>query len=286
MREVISHDKSLTFANGKWHEGNPALLHPRDHGLWLGSAVFDGARSLGGALPDLLAHCQRLIKSGELMGLKSPVSADEIARLSREAVSNFHPESDLYICPLLYPSGGFIVPDPESTEFVLHVSISPLPEPRGFSSTITSFRRPALDMAPTEAKASCLYPNVARSIREANGKGFDTGISLDPAGNVAEFSYANLFMCEDGAVHTPVINGTFLNGITRQRIIQLLRADGIEVIERAIRPQELDGASELFASGNYAKLSPCIRLENRELGSGPIYNRARELYLKWAATCY
>ena len=140
-------------------------------------------------------------------------------------------------------------------------------------------------MAPTEAKASCLYPNVARGVNEANEKGFDTGVMIDPVGNVAEFSYANLFVTQDEAVHTPAINGTFLNGITRQRIIELLRKDGIEVNERSIALEELTTADELFATGNYAKVMPCTRYEERNLQPGPMYKRARELYFRFVESC-
>ena len=276
---------AITYADGIWHEGSPALIKPRDNGFWLGAAVFDGARSLSGAVPDLDRHCQRLIKSAQLMGMKSPIEPAEIEALAREGIAKFPNDAELYICPMLHPTEGFIVPDPSSTQFIMHIGEAPLPEPNGFSACNSSFRRPARDMAPTEAKASCLYPNVARSVGEANDKGFETAVVLDPIGNVAEFSYANLFMAVDGAVHTPAINGTFLNGITRQRVIQLLEDDGVEVHERAIDPQELANADELFASGNYAKVMPCTRFEDRELQPGPFYNRARELYFSFTDAC-
>ena len=276
---------AITFAQGTWHEGSPALIKPRDHGFWLASAVFDGARAIAGAIPDLDRHCQRLIKSGQLMGMHPSVTADEIVKLTWDGIAQFADNSELYICPILYPTGGFITPDPESTEFILHIGESPLPSQDGFSACRSSFRRPARDMAPTEAKASCLYPNVARSVREANEKGYDTGILMDPIGNVAEFSYANLFLVLDDKVHTPSINGTFLNGITRQRIIQLLRSDGIEVNERSIGIEELAQANELFATGNYAKVTPCTRFEEHALQIGPIYQRARELYYKFTENC-
>ncbi len=276
---------SITFADGIWHEGSPALIRPRDHGFWLGSAVFDGARAIAGAAPDLERHCARLIHSGALMGLKSPLSAAKIVQLARDGIAKFPSDAALYICPLLYPAGGFIVPDPASTQFVLHVGESPLPDPVGFSACVSRFRRPTPDAAPTGAKASCLYPNVARGVAEANDKGFEVGVTLDQLGNVAEFSYANLFMAADGAVHTPAINGTFLNGITRQRVIGLLRDDGVEVVERAITPDELATADELFATGNYAKVMPCTRFEALELQPGPAYRRARELYFRFAETC-
>ncbi len=140
-------------------------------------------------------------------------------------------------------------------------------------------------MAPTMAKASCLYPNVARGLREANSKGFDVGVVLDPNGNVAEFSYTNLFMVRDGMVSTPAINGTFLNGITRQRIIKLLRDDGILVTERSINFEELLTASELFGTGNFAKISPCTQIEAKKLKIGPLYLKARELYFDYVGAC-
>ena len=107
---------------------------------------------------------------------------------------------------------------------------------------------------------------------------------LDPSGYDAEFSYSNLFMVKDGVVSTPVINGTFLNGITRQRVIKLLRDDGFEVVERTIDFPELLGADELFATGNYAKVRPCTKLEDREYQPGPMATRARELYFDFAKT--
>jgi len=276
---------AITFADGDWHEGSPPIVRPRDHGFWLASNVFDGARSLAGMLPDLDLHCQRLTRSAKIMGMNPTMSAEEIQALAREGVKKFPPDSELYICPMFYPSGGFIVPEAESAQFILHISISPVPEPQGFAATMTRYRRPSRDMAPTEAKASCLYPNVARGVAEVASKGFDAGVVLDPNGNVAEFSYTNLFMVKGGTVHTPGINGTFLNGITRQRTIALLRQGGYTVEERAIDYEELLDADELFGTGNYAKVSPCTRIEDRELQPGPIYSRARELYFEFARDC-
>jgi branched-chain amino acid aminotransferase len=119
-------------------------------------------------------------------------------------------------------------------------------------------------------------------LREAQAKGFETAVVLDPSGNVAEFAYANLFMVKDGVVATPVSNGTFLNGITRQRVIELLRSDGVEVIERSIGFSEVLAADELFGTGNYAKVVPYTRIEDRELEAGQMTRRARELYFRFA----
>jgi branched-chain amino acid aminotransferase len=271
-----------TFADGRWYTGSPNLLGPHTHAVWLASVVFDGARTFRGVAPDLDRHCARLIDSARILGLEPMLTAPEIQTLAREGIERFPPDAELYICPMFYAADGFVVPDPASTRFVLSVYESPLPKPVGFTACLSSFRRPARDMAPTEAKASCLYPNVARVGREAKDKGFDTAVVRDPNNNVAEFAFTNLFLAKDGIVHTPAANGTFLNGITRQRIIGLLRGDGVEVIERAIDFREVLAADEIFASGNYAKVQPCIRIEHRALKPGPIYDRARRLYFDWA----
>lgn len=277
--------KTLTYVDGRWRKGNPKVLGPQDHAVWLSSVVFDGARAFGGVAPDLDLHCARTVASARMIGLEPQVTGAEITELAWEAIGRFAIGSELYICPMFYAEHGFVVPDPSSTRFVLTVYEAPLPEPTGFSACLSSFRRPAKDMAPTEAKASCLYPNVARVGREATQKGCDTAVVRDPNGNVAEFAYTNLFFAKGGVVHTPAPNGTFLNGITRQRVIALLRQAGVEVVERAVDFADLLDADEVFSSGNYAKVQPCVRLEDRKFEPGPLYAKARELYFEFAKTC-
>ncbi len=276
---------TLTFHDGKWHDGSIPVLAPDTQAMWLSTIVFDGARGMAGRYPDLDRHTARVVRSAELLGMAPTLEGGEIEAIARDGAGRFGEALDIYISPMFYAEKGFIVPDPDSTNFVLSVYVAPLPEPTGFRACRSSFRRPARDQAPTEAKASCLYPNVARSVAEARDKGFDTGVVLDPSGNVAEFSYTNLFMVADGAVHTPAPNGTFLDGITRQRVVQLLRDDGVEVVERTIEYAELARADELFSTANYSKVMPCVGLDDRDLDAGPIFERARRLYLDFAAEC-
>ena len=105
---------------------------------------------------------------------------------------------------------------------------------------------------------------------------------LDMLGNVAEFGNANVFMARDGVVYTPAPNGTFLNGITRQRVISLLRADGVTVVETVLSYNDFLRADEIFSSGNFAKVAPVIRIDDRHLQPGPFYGRARKLYWDFA----
>ena len=274
--------KSVTWVDGQWLEGDPKILSARSHAVWLASVVFDGARAFAGVAPDLDRHCARVVASARFLGLAPTMTGDEIEQLAWQGIRRFPEGAELYVCPMFFAEEGFVMPDPASTRFVLSVYDAPLPPPDGFSACRSSFRRPARDMAPTEAKAACLYPNVARVGAEAKARGFDTAVVLDPSGNVAEFAYTNLFMVRDGVAHTPAINGTFLNGITRQRVIALLRDADVEVVERAIDFAELLAADEIFATGNYAKVQPCVRIEDRELSPGPVYAQARELYFAFA----
>ncbi len=274
--------KAITYIEGRWHEGNPPLLGPMSHATWLSSIVFDGARAFEGCTPDLDLHCERVVNSARTMGLEPMLTAGEIEELAREGVGRFPSNAELYIRPMFFAESGWIYPDPESTRFALSVYESPLPKPTGFSICLSPFRRPAPDMAPTDAKASCLYPNSGRALADAEKRGFDNAVVLDPLGYVAELATANLFLVKDGVVHTPLANGTFLAGVTRRRVIQLLRDAGCKIEERAITYGELLQADEIFSTGNYGKVLPVNRIEQRHLQPGPVYARARRLYWDFA----
>ncbi len=276
---------ALHYIDGEWRQGNPPIMGPMTHAAWMSSVAFDGARAFGGAAPDLDRHCARTVRSALAMGLAPTVGAEEIEELAWQGIGRFSEGAELYIRPLFYAEDGFVVPEPDSTRFVLTLFELPLPAPTGFSACLSSTRRPSPETAPTEAKASCLYPQNARALREAREKGFENSVVLDMNGNVAEFATANLFIATDGAVHTPAPNRTFLNGITRQRVIGLLRDAGTDVVERTLGYAEVCAADAVFSTSNYAKVLPVIRIEDRDLQPGPVYAQARELYFDFARTC-
>ena len=274
--------QALHFWKGAWVEGNPGIMGPMSHGAWMASTVFDGARAFEGVAPDLDRHCERLIESAYSMGLQPFLTAGEILELALHGAGRFPAGTPLYIRPMFWAETGFVAPDPESTRFCLTVHHAPLPEPTGLAVTLSRYRRPMPETAPTEAKAACLYPNCGRALREAQQKGFDNAVVLDALANVAELATANLWIGRDGAAHTPVANGTFLNGITKQRTAKLLAAAGVSVHERRITYDEVLAADEVFCTGNYGKVMPITRVEDRDLQPGPLYRQARKLYWEWA----
>ncbi len=260
-----------TWFDGGWHAGNPGIVGPRTHAFWLGSSVFDGARAFEGVMPDLDLHLARVNRSARALGLEPTMSVEAMHALTIEGAAKFGANAELYIRPMYWAeSGGFsaVIADPASTRFCLCLHIAPMPKPVGSAITLSPFRRPTPETAPLEAKAGCLYPNNARALGEAKARGFDNCLLADMLGNVAELATANIFMAKDGVVFTPIANGTFLNGITRQRTIKLLREAGREVVEGALPYTAFLGADEIFSAGNYGKIQPVVRIDDRNLQPG------------------
>lgn len=280
------HTETWNWIDGEWVAGNPGIMGPRTHGAWLASTVFDGARVFDGVMPDMDRHAERINRSAATMGLKPTMSAETIVELAREGTRKFAPGTPLYVKPMYWGEAdgpSTIMPDPESTRFCLCLFEAAMTPPTvGFSVTLSPYRRPTMETMPTDAKAGCLYPNNARALRAAKAAGFDNALVLDMLGNVAETTTSNVFMVKDGVVKTPAINGTFLNGITRQRTIHLLKAAGYTVQETTLRYADFQNADEIFSSGNYSKVVPINRIDDRSLQPGPVTRKARELYMDFA----
>jgi branched-chain amino acid aminotransferase len=275
--------KTWTYFEGDWREGNIGIMGPRTHAAWLCSVVFDGARAFEGVAPDLDLHCARVNDSARKLFLKPTVSNEDWVRLAREGIQRFDNDAALYIRPMYWAEkeGPWVqAHDPESTQWCLSIYEAPMRAPKGFSITLSPYRRPTIESMPVDSKAGCLYPNNSRSLFEAHSRGFDNAIVCDMLGNVAELATSNIFMAKDGVVFTPIPNGTFLAGITRQRVIGLLRQNAVKVVEKTLVYQDFEKADEIFASGNYSKVVPVTRIGDRVLPFGPIYTKARELY--WA----
>ena len=275
-----------TYFNGTWHDGDVPIMQAADHGAWLGSSVFDGARMVNGLTPDLYAHCERVNRSAQALMLTPTVSTEEMVAITREGLTAYSKDAAVYIRPMYWGIDGdvtAIVPLAEKTGFAICLEEIPLAPPSAtVTLTRTRFRRPVLEDAVVNAKAGCLYPNNARALQAARDDGFDNCILLDMLGNVAELATANIFMVKDGVIHTPAPNGTFLSGITRHRVITEMRAAGHDVQEGTLSISDFEEADEIFATGNYSKVMPINRFKDRDLQPGPMAAKARELYWKFA----
>jgi branched-chain amino acid aminotransferase len=277
-----------TYFEGTWHNADIAVMKAADHGSWLGTTVFDGARFFDGLTPDLDAHCARVNRSAAALMLTPTVGTDEMVAIVREGLKGFEPGAAVYIRPMYWGIHGdqtAIVPSDQETGFAVCLEQIPM-APANASTTLTRtrFRRPVLEDSVVNAKAGCLYPNNARMLVEARAKGFKNALVADAMGNVAETATANVFMVKDGAVFTPIANGTFLSGITRARHIKNLAADGTQVQETVLTFEDFHDADEVFLSGNMSKVTPVTAFDDTQYQVGPVARRVREMYWDWAAS--
>lgn len=275
-----------TWFNGTWHDGDVPIMRAADHGAWLGSPVFDGARFVRGKTPDLDKHCARVNASARSLMLTPTMTAQDMVALVEEGLKAYSDDQAVYIRPMYWGINGditAIVPGADETGFAICLEEIPFADDSATATlTRTRFRRPVLEEAVVNAKAGCLYPNNARMLVEARSKGFANALVADVMGNVAETATANIFMAQDGVVFTPIPNGTFLAGITRARHIENLRADGVEVVEKVLTFADFEAADEVFMTGNMNKITPITAFDDTAYQVGPITTRARSLYWDWA----
>ncbi len=277
-----------TYFQGHWHDGDIPIMRAADHGSWLGTTVFDGARAVNGLTPDLDLHCARANHSAKALMLTPTVSTDDMLAIIREGLQAYPKDAAIYIRPMYWAIHGdaaAIVPDPGETGFAICLEEIPFAPPTATTTLgLTKFRRPVMEDNVVNAKAGCLYPNNARMLAEVRTRGFANALVADAMGNVAETATTNVFMVKDGVALTPIANGTFLAGITRARHIANMKADGIEVHETVLTFDDFRDADEVFLSGNMSKVTPVTAFEDRQYQVGPITKRVRELYWDWAAS--
>ena len=274
-----------TYFNGTWHDGNAPIINAADHGAWLGSGVFDGARYFDGVAPDLLAHCARVNASAKALMLKPSKTPEEMVEIIWEGIRGFDWDDAIYLRPMYWGIDGdvtAIVPDGQ-VGFAICLEEAPLAPPdASVRTTTTQFRRPVLESAVVNAKAGCLYPNNARMLAEVRSKGYQNALVADAMGNLAESATANVFLVKDGEVFTPIPNGTFLAGITRARHIKHLLADGTNVHETVLSFDDVRDADEVFLSGNMNKVTPVSEFDGTQFQTGPVTRRVRDMYWDWA----
>ena len=275
-----------TYFEGRWHDGDVPVMRAADHGMWLGSSVFDGARWFEGRVPDLAAHCERVNRSAGALMITPTVSPIDMVQIVEEGLKSYGPNDAVYIRPMYWALEGGplgVLPKMGATGFAICLEQIPMaPQDTTTTLTTTQFRRPVLEDAVCNAKAGCLYPNNARMLAEATRKGFGNALVADAMGNVAETATSNVFMVRDGEVFTPIPNGTFLAGITRARHMDNLRRDGVKVHECVLSFDDFRSADEVFLTGNMTKITPVTAFDDVQYQVGPIARRARELYWDWA----
>ncbi len=276
-----------TYFEGRWHEGDVPIMRAADHGSWLGTTVFDGARFVNGLTPDLLPHCERVNRSAKALMLTPTVATNDMVAIVQEGLKVYDPGAAVYIRPMYWGIHGdvtAIVPDETETGFAICLEEIPFKAETTTTLTTTRFRRPVMESSVVNAKSGCLYPNNARMLVEARSKGFGNALVADAMGNVAESATANVFIVRDGVTFTPIPNGTFLAGITRARHLSNMKAAGMEVHETVLSFEDVHAADEVFLSGNMSKITSVTAFDDTQYQEGPVTRQVREMYWDWAAT--
>ena len=263
-----------------WYDGRlvpwrDARMHVLSHGLHYASCVFEGERIYGGTIFRLREHTQRLIDSGRILGFEHPWSVAELEAASKEVVRAMG-IGDGYVRPISWRGAEQMGVAAQQTKIHTAIAVwewpayfSPDAKMRGIRMCWAKWARPAPNTAPTAAKCSGLYMICTLSKHAAEAEGFDDALMLDWRGQVAEATGANIFLGIDGTLHTPTPD-CFLDGITRRAVMGLAKARQIKVIERAIMPDELKKAQEIFITGSAAEVTPVTQIGDQKWPVGPI----------------
>jgi branched-chain amino acid aminotransferase len=271
--------------NGKLVPWRDSRIHVLSHGLHYGSCVFEGERVYNGEVFKLREHTQRLLDSGKELGFKIPYTLEELEQATLDTVAS-QGFADAYVRPVAWRGSEMMGVSAQQTKINVAIAVwewpsyfSPEARLRGIRLKTSKWRRPAPDTAPVHAKAAGLYMICTLSKHSAEADGFDDALMLDWRGQVAESTGANIFLIQDGKIHTPTPD-CFLDGITRQTVIGLAKDRGYEVIERSIMPEEFAKTDEVFVTGTAAEVTPVGQIDDWNFQVGTVSRTLMEDYDK------
>ncbi|MEC8566384.1 MAG: branched-chain amino acid aminotransferase [Pseudomonadota bacterium] len=249
------------WMNGALIPWTDARVHVLTHGLHYASSVFEGERAYAGSVFKLREHTERLIYSAKELGFEIPYAAGEIDAACIETLEA-NGLVDGYLRPVAWRGSEMMGVSAQNNRINLAIAawewpsyFDPEERLKGIRLDMADYRRPSPETAPCHAKAAGLYMICTLSKHAAESKGYADALMLDWRGRVAEATGANVFFVDNGVLHTPEPD-CFLDGITRRTVMDLARARGLEIIERAIMPEEMENFSECFITGTAAEVTP------------------------------
>jgi branched-chain amino acid aminotransferase len=268
----------VIWLDGKLVPWRNAQIHVLTHALHYASCVFEGERIYDGKVFKLREHSQRLIDSGRMLGFELPMSVEALMDATNETVKATGIPNG-YVRPVAWRGPEQMGVAAQATKIHVAIAIwewpsyfSPEARAKGIRMKWAKWARPAPNTAPTAAKAAGLYMICTLAKHDAEAEGYDDALMLDWRGQLAEATGANLFLAIDGELHTPTPD-CFLDGITRQTVIGLARDNQIKVVERAMWPEELAKASEVFITGTAAEITPVGEIGDHRFTPGPVTHR-------------
>jgi len=283
---VIPFDQreGVIWYDGKLVPWKDATLHVLSHGLHYASCVFEGERAYGGTIFKSTEHSQRLKKSAEYLDFEIPYTVEEIDAAKRLVLEK-NGQVDAYVRPIAWRGSEMMGVSAQHNKIHLAIAtwewpsyFDPAQRLKGIRLDMAEYRRPEPATIPCKPKVAGLYMICTISKHKAERKGYADALMLDYRGQVAECTGANIFFVKDGALHTPTPD-CFLDGITRRTVIDLAKRRGIEVVERAILPNELEGFSECFITGTAAEVTPVAEIGPYNFVPGAVTKTLLEDYM-------
>tara|TARA_B100001540_G_scaffold220186_1_gene194608 strand:+ start:64 stop:948 length:885 start_codon:yes stop_codon:yes gene_type:complete len=274
MTKSFENRDGLIWLNGEFIEWKNAKAHIISQGLHYASAVFEGERAYNGKIFKSNEHTIRFFKSAEIIGMKLPYSEEEINLAKNELIKKMNLK-DCYVRPIAWRGGNQMGLSTSNSDINVAIAVwddwasyFKIEDRKAGLRLITSpWKRPAPDTAPYEAKASGPYIICTMSKEYAEKKGYHDALMLDYRGYVAEGTGANIFFIKDKSIHTPIPD-CFLNGITRQTVIEMSKSQGFEITERHILPEEISKYDEAFLTGTAAEITPIRSIDNINFNTG------------------
>jgi branched-chain amino acid aminotransferase len=252
--------------DGEFVEWKSAKIHVLTHGLHYASCVYEGERVYSGNVFRLREHTDRLYQSAQILDFELPCSKEELEAATAQLIE-LNGIVDGYVRPVAWRGSEQISTSARASR--IHIALAcwswpsyfdPAAKKRGITLETATWRRPPPSSSPFQAKASSHYMIATLCKHHAEANGFQDALMLDWRGQIAEATSANIFFVRDNELHTPTPD-CFLDGITRQTVIELARERNLNVIERAILPDELDSFNECFVTGTAAEVCPVSRID-------------------------
>ena len=264
----------IIWMNGDFIDWNDARCHIITQGMHYASAVFEGERAYNGKIFKSMEHTKRLFKSAEIVGIKIPFSEDQINEAKDELINKMGLK-DCYVRPIAWRGSKQMGLSTSSADINVAIAVwddwasyFKIEDRKAGLKLITSpWKRPSPDTAPCEAKASGPYVICTMSKEFAEEKGYNDALMLDYRGYVAEGTGANIFFIKDNEIHTPIPD-CFLNGITRQTVIEMVSRNGFNVTEKHIKPEDISNYDEAFLTGTAAEVTPIQSIDENTFQTG------------------
>lgn len=272
------------WMDGELRPWREAKLHVLTHGLHYGGCVFEGERAYNGKIFKMREHHERLLKSAEWLDFTIPYTVEELDKAAMETLAA-NDITEGYVRPVAWRgSEQFGI---AAQECGVHTAIACWPWPKyfapkggedaGLSLKTVEWVRPDPRSVPVQSKAAGIYMIGTMVKHQADRAGYDDALMLDVKGRVAESSGANIFFVKGNDIKTPEPE-CFLNGITRQTIIELAESMGLKVEVGTIMPDEIGEYDEVFLTGTAAEVAPVGKIDDKSYTIGPVTKKLATAY--------